>query len=144
MAGGQRSPDESHPGASLHESWGAYDKAPATLMAGCPGAYTPHLMHLSLSSSSFHLPAPTWFFTAVTWHNELERVGHRVSKGMTSLPPPSLLWASAVSPSLRFHDSIWQRDVYFRMLAGMVHRSRGRGCRREGGLTCQTHYVGTT
>lgn len=143
MAGGQQSPDKSHPGAGRHESWGAYDRATAALMAGCPGAHTPQLMQLPLSSS-LHLPAPTLFLRADTWHNELVRAGHRVNKGMTSLPPPSLLWASAVSPSLRFHDSIWQRDVYFRMLAGMVHRSRGRGCRREGGLTCQTHYEGTT
>ena len=63
--------------------------------------------------------------------NEAAEVGQRVSAGRTS-PPPHLLWASPIPPSLGFHGSVWQRGVYFKMLAGMPgrsHRDTGLGVR---------------
>lgn len=90
MAGGQWSPGESHPGTSLHESWGTYDKAMPALMGGCPGSYT-HT-HSSLHSCLHLLQHAIWLphlssSETVTWRNALVRAGHRVSKGMKSLPP---------------------------------------------------------
>jgi len=88
MAGGQWSPGESHPGTSLHGYWGTYDKAMAALMGGCPGptptpAYTAAFICLQHSICLPHLSSSE----PVTWHNALVRAGHRVSKGITSLPP---------------------------------------------------------
>lgn len=56
--------------------------------------------------------------------NEPAEVGWRVSAGRTS-PPPHLLWASPIPPSLGFHGSVWQRGVYFKVLAGTPGRSHG-------------------